>query len=155
MKFPSQVTILLALLLFRSQDVALPFDKPRLIEKLSFHYIAGLPRSMPNADQCWSMPIKILALIPMSINSDQCRSIPFNADQCRSMQINARSSRIDWQFLLCFTDALIRHWLALIGNDRHWETFWINAMILIGIDRHWVMGVLILAVACVESRREK
>ncbi len=27
------------------------------------------------------------------------------------------------------------NWLALIGNDRHWEAFQINAMILIGIDQ--------------------
>ena len=64
---------------------------------------------MPNAYLYRSMPIKILALIPMSINSDL---------------------------------------LALIDNDRHWEAFWINSMILIGIDLHWVLirGVLHLAV---------
>ncbi len=79
--------------------------------------------------QCQSMPIKILALIPMSINSDQCWSIALNSNQC-------------------FTDVLIWHWSALRGmdlnrsalicNDRHWDAFRINAMILIGIDRHWL-----------------
>ncbi len=37
---------------------------------------AGLPRSMPNASQCLSMPIKIMALIR---NASQCRSLPINA----------------------------------------------------------------------------
>ena len=68
--------------------------------------------------QCRSMPVKILALIPMLNNSDQCRPILINADQC-------------------FTDALIQHWSALVGIDQHWEAFWINATILIGIDWHW------------------
>ncbi len=55
------------------------------------------------------------------------------------------------QFLLmfywCLDLALVgieKNWEELIGNDRHWETFRINAMMLIGIDRHWAMieGVL-------------
>ncbi len=35
--------------------------------------VSGLPQSLPNADQCQAMPIKTLALLPMSINSDQCQ----------------------------------------------------------------------------------
>ncbi len=94
--------------------------------------ITGLPRSLPNADQCRSMAIKILALIRNSsqlrslpINADQFLSISLNSDQCRSMPINARSSRID----LALID-IDRHWSTLIDIDRHWST-------LIGIDRHW------------------
>ncbi len=79
--------------------------KGRLSQKPLF---PGLPRSMPNADQCRSMPIKILALIPMSINSDQCRSMPIN----------------------CELIGIDRHWSELIDIG-------INARILIGIDRHW------------------
>ncbi len=66
---------------------------------------------MPNADQCGSMPIKILALIPMLINSDQFLSMLINANQC-------------------FNDALIRHWSALICIERNWSE-------LISIDRQW------------------
>ncbi len=40
----------------------------------------GLPQSMPNA-QCRSILIKIQALIPMPINSNQCRSMPINSDR--------------------------------------------------------------------------
>ena len=72
--------------------------------KIEAHISTGLPRSLPNADQCRSIPIKILALIPMPINSDHCRSIPLNFSQFRSMPINAGSSRID---------------PALIGIDLH------------------------------------
>ncbi len=57
---------------------------------------SGLPRSMPNADQC---RLKFWHGSQMSINSN---------------------------------------WSPLIGNDRHWEAFQINAMILIGIDWHWL-----------------
>ncbi len=91
------------------------------------------------------MPINILALIPMSINSSQCWSMP----------INARSSRVVMygQFLLMFywtlDPALIgieRNWSELMGKDWHWKTSQINVMILIGIDRHWALieGVLSL-----------
>ena len=44
----------------------------------------GLPRSMPNADQNSGIEI------PMSIDSDQCRSIPINSDQCAWL-VNHRS----------------------------------------------------------------
>ena len=87
--------------------------------------ISGLPRSMPNADPCRWMSIKILALIPMSINADQCRSMPINSYQCRIKQ--------NW----CFTGALIRHWSAMIGIERHFRSmpwFW-SALIGIG---HWL-----------------
>ncbi len=47
---------------------------------------AGLPRSMPNADQCRSMPIKIMALIR---NVSQCRSLPINSELI-GIGINAR-----------------------------------------------------------------
>ncbi len=79
--------------------------------------------SQDSLDQC-PMLIIILALIPMSINSDQCRSIP--------------------NVLLMPWSGIDRHWEELVGNDRHWETFRINSMILIGIDRHWALigGVL-------------
>ncbi len=67
---------------------------------------------MPNADQCWSMSIIILALIPMSIYFDQCRS----------MLINAGSSRmfywcLDWSALICIE----RNWSELIGINRQWS----------------------------------
>ncbi len=70
---------------------------PSLCSQQTFTHLqySGLPRSMPNVDQCRSMPIKILALIPMLINSDQCRSMPINSSQCRSMPINARLIGID------------------------------------------------------------
>ncbi len=57
-------------------------------------------RSMPNADQFWSMPI--------------------NADQFLFMPVNARSSRIYW----CLDPALIgidQHCMELIGIDRQWS----------------------------------
>ncbi len=53
----------------------------------------GLPRSLPNSDQCQSIPINIQALIPMLINADQCQSSPLNVNH--------------------------RHWLTLRGIDRH------------------------------------
>ncbi len=59
--------------------------------------------------QCQSMPLKILALIPMSINSDQCRS------------------KFWHNVLTVFTNVLLMPWS---GIDRHWEE-------LIGIDRNW------------------
>ncbi len=68
--------------------------------------ITGLPRSMPNADQC---PSKFW-------HWSQCRSIPINGNQFWSIPLNFTD-----------TDALIRHWEELIGNDQHWELFRINA----------------------------
>ena len=54
------------------------------------------------------MPIKILALIPMSINSDQCRSIPINSNQfCNDRHWEA--FRINAMTLI----AIERHWSAL------------------------------------------
>ncbi len=76
----------------------------------------GIRPMQDSLDQC-----------PMPINADQNSGIDPNVDQFLSMPDQAE---------------LIRHWSALnwselIGNDRHWEAFRINAMILIGIDRHW------------------
>ncbi len=52
------------------------------------------------------MPIKILALIPMPVNSDQCRSIPINWSELISIERNFGS--MPW------------FWSALTGTDRHW-----------------------------------
>ena len=53
--------------------------------------ISGLPRSMLNADQYQSIPIRIALLIPMAINKDQCRSMPSNSSQLRGIsQINSK-----------------------------------------------------------------
>ena len=85
----------------------------------TIHYSPGLPRSMPNADQCRSVPIKIMALIR---NVSQCQSLPIIADQCRSIPLNSSQFREE-----------------LIGIDRNWSTlgsmpeFWLA---LIGIG-HW------------------
>ena len=95
---------------------------------LEFFYTSFIHSLMQDSlDQCRSMPIKIMALIPMLINSDQCRSMPINSDQFLSMPINARSSRIDPALI-----SIDRHWSAMIGIDRHWYQ-----LILVGIDRHW------------------
>ena len=51
------------------------------------------PDQCPMPINAQSMPIKILALVPMSINSDQCRSMPINADQFRSIPLNADQCR--------------------------------------------------------------
>ncbi len=68
---------------------------------------------------------RILALYRTPLINAQCwptnSGIDLNVNQFQSMQIN-----------------------AMIGNDRHWEPFRINAIILIGIDRHrtlieWVL----------------
>ena len=74
--------------------------------------------------QCRSMPIKIVALIPMPINSDQFLSMPDQAELIRH-----------WSALI----GIDQHWSILLdpalrGIDRHWEEFQINAMIF---DRHW------------------
>ncbi len=51
--------------------------------------------------QCRSMPIKIVALIPMSINSDQCRSFPINDWHWEALRINAMILiGIYWQWAL-------------------------------------------------------
>ncbi len=53
-----------------------------------------LPLSMPNADQSRLMPLKILALISMSINADQCQSMPDQVELIRhssALPINAGS----------------------------------------------------------------
>ena len=71
---------------------------------------AGLPWSMPNANQCQSILINILALITMPINSSQFQSLPINS-----------GSRVLW--------------LELISFERY--VFQINSMILIGIE-HWL-----------------
>ena len=89
--------------------------------------ITGLPRSLPNADQCRSMPIKIMALIR---NVSQCRSLPIIADQCRSMPINAdqcRSMPIKIMALIrnvsqSTLGSMPEFWAALIGliGIGHW-----------------------------------
>ena len=78
------------------------------ISYLSRVYFTSLYfRTPPINAQCGrSMPIKILALIPMWINSDQCRSIPINDQHWEAFRINA---------------------MILIGIDRHW--------LALGIDR--------------------
>ncbi len=74
----------------------------------SLYIITGLVGSSPNANQCRSIPIKNVLLIPwMPLNVDL---MPTNADQFLS---------IDW------------HWSALIVNEWHWEVYRINARILI------------------------
>ena len=96
--------------------------------------ISGLPRSMPNANQCRSKLWQWSRCWSIQINAD------INSDKC---QIKQNWSGIDWhwQFLLIFCWCLDS---ALIGIDRHWGALWINAMILIGIDRHLALieGVL-------------
>ena len=67
------------------------------------------------------MPITILALIPMSIDSSRCRSMPINSDQWRS-------SRPKWRVGGSLANTMIgRHfgsmqwfWSALIGIG-HWS----------------------------------
>ena len=61
--------------------------------------------------QCRSVPIKILALIPMSINSSQCRSVPLNADWSELIGIDQQWSALkgisdqchdfDWHWSNC------------------------------------------------------
>ena len=103
---------------------------------------AGLPRSMPNADQFRSMPIKIKALIR---NVSQCRFLPINSSQCRSMPDQGTSKTLVMPInagSILLDPALIRierNWSELIGIDRNWMTlvsmpeFWST---LIGIG-HW------------------
>ncbi len=86
--------------------------------------------------QCWSMPIKIMALIR---DASQCRSLPTNSIHCRSMPDQGIRKT-----LFCID----RHWSYLIVIDPHWSaliSIGINVIILIGIDRHWALieGVLI------------
>ncbi len=71
-----------------------------------------LPRSMLNADQCQSIPIKIMALIQ---SVSQYRSLPINAYNCQSIPINSN------KFLLALR-GIDRSWTALIGIDRNWST---------------------------------
>ncbi len=70
--------------------------------------------SMPNADQCRSIPLKIMALIR---NSSQCRWIPINSSQRRPMPIER-----NWSELI----SIDQNW-ATLGSmpdfDRHWSTF--------------------------------
>ncbi len=79
---------------------------------------SGLPRSMPNGDQCRPMPDEVeliwhwLAWIGI--------------DQYWSALIGN-----DWHWSALTSLKIDRHWSAF------WEAFWINAIILIGIDRHW------------------
>ncbi len=74
--------------------------------------MAGLPRSLHNADQYQSMPIKIMELIPTLINSSQCRSMP---DQAALISINHRESMpLD----LALRD-IERNWSALIDIERN------------------------------------
>ncbi len=98
----------------------------------------GLPRSMPNADQCRS---KSWHWSEMPLNANHCRSMPINSDQFLSMPINANLALI----------GIERNWEELIGIDRHWSELidiGINARILIGIDRHWALiaGVLLFII---------
>ncbi len=82
-------------------------------------------------DQC-PMPIKILALIPMSINANQLQSIAINVNQC---QIKQNWSDID--VLLMPWSGIDRNWEELIGIERHFGSmpwFWYA---LIGIG-HWL-----------------
>ncbi len=76
---------------------------------------SGLTGSLPNVDQCWSIPIINVLPIALLNIADQCRPMPINADQFLS-----------------------------IGNDCPWKVFQINAWVLISIDRHGVLieGVL-------------
>ena len=81
--------------------------------------MAGLPRSMPNADQCRSK----------RWHGSQCWSILINA-----VQFPSALMKIDrhWEELV----GIDRHWLAMIGIERHFGSmpwFW-SALISIG---HW------------------
>ncbi len=60
---------------------------------------------MPNADQCQSMPIKIMALIEMPLNADYCGSIGIDRhwDQCQNF---------DWHW------ELIEGVLILLSHDQ-------------------------------------
>ncbi len=64
--------------------------------------LSGLPRSMPNADQYWSMLIKIGLLIPMPIKNDQLITIDLYWEV---FWINSR---------------------ILIGIDRYWSALGID-----------------------------
>ena len=82
-----------------------------------FSLKAGLPRSMPNADQCRSKS-------EMPLNANHCWSMSINSDRFLSM----RSMPID------------RHSEELIGIDQHWSELidiGINVRILIGIGHWW------------------
>ena len=86
------------------------------------------------------MPIKIMALIQMSIDSDQCWST-----QCRILNIEAELIR-HWSILM----GIDPYWWALIHIDGHWsilmglDPYWwalihidVHWSILMGIDRQW------------------
>ncbi len=88
--------------------------------------MSGLPRSMPNADRCQSMPIKIMALIrnvsqcwSLPINSSQCWSIPLNADQCRISKTLVKTVNKCW--INFAWSGIDRRWSALRGVDRNWS----------------------------------
>ncbi len=53
---------------------------------------------------------------------DKCQSKCWQLSQCQEIPINADQSQS-------------RNLFELIGNDRHWEAFQINAMMAIGIDQ--------------------
>ncbi len=83
-----------------------------------FAKLLGKRRTPSINAQCRSMPIKIPALIPMSINSDQCWSIPIDSSHCRSMPINV----------------LLMPWS---GIDRQWSAFRDISDQCHDFDRHW------------------
>ncbi len=69
-------------------------------------WCAGLPRSMPNANQYQSMPIKILELIQ---NTSQYRSMVINANQIFSILLNKEVFRKfdqNWSSLIFFLSFL-------------------------------------------------
>ena len=95
---------------------------PLFMYKLELLYLSWVPQTsgLPR-----SMPIKILALIPMSINSGQCWSIPGidHSAELRRIEKNCEEFiGIDrqWSALRDISDQchdFDRHWSAL-GNDR-------------------------------------
>ncbi len=75
------------------------------------------------------------------------RTISINA-QCKLMPINTDQNIIP--LLIPISINLINSSQYLIGNNRHWEVFQINARILICIDRHWALieGVQFYSFLC-------
>ncbi len=73
-----------------------------------------LPRSMPNADQYRSMPIKIVLLIPMPIKKDQWRSMLIKLSQYFSIKINRHWSPLI--FIERYFGKIPQFWSVLIGG---------------------------------------
>ncbi len=97
------------------QNLSLHWNWGHLTIIMMLHFRPGFQDSL---DHCQSMLIKIVALIPMPINTYHCRPLLINSNQCFTMtpwfgidRNWEESMSIDW------------HWEESMSIDWHWEVF--------------------------------